>query len=188
MRWIIMIFMLLLAACTTTPPETQQVNLPAAPQGQPADPAEEAPAAPTAAAADLPEQAPYPIEPESALEAAPAAEEERAAAYPAPVQSMFDQETVTFPTDDGLTLVGTLAAPDTPSPWPMVILLHMLGGNRADYAAQIPRFTEAGYAVLALDMRGHGETGGENNWDLAANDLETVVGILFDQPETLGLE
>ena len=59
----------------------------------------------------------------------------------------------------------------------------ILSENRTDYDAQIPRFTEAGYAVLALDMRGHGDTGGENNWDLAASDLETVMGILIDQPE-----
>ncbi len=188
MRWIIMLFVLLLAACTPSPPETQQVNLPAAPQGQQADPAGEERTAPTAAPADAEEQeaaAPYPVAPESLVEAEPVVEGEGAAAYPAPEQSMLISGPVEFETDDGLVMVGTFAAPDTPDPWPMVILLHMLGGSRTDYDALIPRFTADGYAVLALDMRGHGETGGDKNWDLAARDLETVINILFDQPKIL---
>ena len=137
MRWIVAVFVisgLLLAACTTTPHETQQVVLPAAPQGgptepqgdpdEPIDPAERAPA-PTDAPAPAAE-GPYPAGPESALESDPA--------YPAPAaQSMFAANPVTFPADDGLMLVGTFTAPDTPAPWPTVILLHMLGGRRSDY-------------------------------------------------------
>ena len=90
---------------------------------------------------------------------------------------------MTFLADDGLELVGTFAAPDTRTPWPTVILLHMLGGQRTDYDAQIARFTAEGYAVLALDMRGHGATGGEVAWDLAAEDLRMVAETLLNQPE-----
>jgi len=76
---------------------------------------------------------------------------------------------------DGLNLVGTYYAPiDMPPPCPGVILLHMLGGDRSswdDYARQL---TSAGYAVFALDMRGHGETGGAVDWDLAENDIHQV--------------
>ena len=76
---------------------------------------------------------------------------------------------------DGLNLVGTYYAPiDIPPPWPGVILLHMLGRDRSswdDYARQL---TRAGYAVFALDMRGHGDTGGAMDWDLAENDIQQV--------------
>ena len=76
---------------------------------------------------------------------------------------------------DGLNLVGTYYAPiDIPPPWPGVILLHMLGRDRSswdDYARQL---TSAGYAVFALDMRGHGDTGGAVDWGLAGNDIQQV--------------
>jgi pimeloyl-ACP methyl ester carboxylesterase len=76
---------------------------------------------------------------------------------------------------DGLILVGTYYAPiEVPPPWPGVILLHMLGSDRSswdDYARQL---TSAGYAVFALDMRGHGDTGGAVDWNLAGNDIQQV--------------
>jgi dienelactone hydrolase len=104
-------------------------------------------------------------------------------AYPAPVQSIFAENPVIFVADDGLELVGTFSAPDAPSPWPTVILLHMLGGRRSDYDGQIARFTGEGYAVLALDMRGHGDTGGAADWDLVAGDLKMVAENLLNRPE-----
>lgn len=76
---------------------------------------------------------------------------------------------------DGVNLVGTFYSPgNIPPPWPGAILLHMLWGDRTswdDYARQL---ASAGYAVFALDMRGHGETGGAVNWDLAENDIQRV--------------
>ena len=76
---------------------------------------------------------------------------------------------------DGLYLVGTYYSPvDIPPPWPGVILLHMLFGDRTswdDYARQL---ASTGYAVFALDMRGHGETGGLVNWEFAENDIQQI--------------
>jgi pimeloyl-ACP methyl ester carboxylesterase len=50
----------------------------------------------------------------------------------------------------------------------------MLGSNRQVWAnngfSQL--LADSGYAVLALDMRGHGETGGSRDWDLAEEDLQ----------------
>jgi predicted acyl esterase len=67
---------------------------------------------------------------------------------------------------DGVSLASTLYTPDGPAPaggWPAVLLLHGLGGNR------VPMNTIAeqhlapyGYAVLTVDARGHGESGGQS--------------------------
>ncbi|MDE2810826.1 MAG: alpha/beta fold hydrolase [Gemmatimonadota bacterium] len=68
--------------------------------------------------------------------------------------------TVSFPSNDGVevsALFGTAADDELP----VVILLHDLGGNKADWLDRTGTYVallERGYAVLAIDMRGHGET------------------------------
>ena len=85
---------------------------------------------------------------------------------------------------DGLKLVGTLYTPgDTSSPWPGVILLHMLWGDRSSWEDFAIQLTDAGYAVLTVDMRGHGETGGEVDWELAVKDLQMVWSYLGARPD-----
>jgi len=67
-------------------------------------------------------------------------------------------------------------------PFPGVILLHMLGDNRKSWqsAGFEQALVEAGYAVLNLDMRGHGDTGGETDWKLAEEDLNTAWQYFVD--------
>ncbi|UCC51296.1 MAG: alpha/beta fold hydrolase [Anaerolineaceae bacterium] len=77
---------------------------------------------------------------------------------------------------DGLIQQSTLHTPDGIAPLPGVILLHMLGGDRQvweenGFAATL---AENGYAVLTVDMRGHGATGGSINWELVPEDLQRV--------------
>ena len=85
---------------------------------------------------------------------------------------------------DGLKLVGTLYTPgDSPSPWPVVILLHMMWGNRSSWEDFAIQLTDAGYAVFTVDMRGHGDTGGELDWELAGNDLQQVWNYLGARPD-----
>lgn len=85
---------------------------------------------------------------------------------------------------DGLKLVGTLYTPgDSPSPWPVVILLHMMWGDRSSWEDFAIQLTDAGYAVFTVDMRGHGDTGGELDWELAGNDLQQVWNYLGARPD-----
>ena len=86
--------------------------------------------------------------------------------------------------EDGLALVGDYYAPadealDAGAPG--VLLLHMLGSDRTAWADLIPPLQEAGYAVLAVDMRGHGQTGGRADWPLAEADVQTWLDWLRDQ-------
>jgi pimeloyl-ACP methyl ester carboxylesterase len=76
---------------------------------------------------------------------------------------------------DGLGVVGTFYAPaGTGSPWPGVILLHMLGSDRTAWDAFARQLSSAGYAAFAMDMRGHGDTGGARDFKQAADDLQRV--------------
>jgi predicted acyl esterase len=69
-----------------------------------------------------------------------------------------------LPMGDGVSLATTFYTPDDASPaggWPAVLLLHGLGGTRSsmnEVAEQF--FAPQGYAVLTVDARGHGESGG----------------------------
>ena len=89
---------------------------------------------------------------------------------------------VTIEAVDGLQIAGTFYPTQGDGRQPAVLLLHMLNSNRivwADFAAQL---NESGYSVLAVDMRGHGETGGVKDWELAADDLGRAWDFLAHQP------
>lgn len=64
---------------------------------------------------------------------------------------------VTFRTDDGVTIVGSLYVPARPGP--AVILLHALGRTREDWRSVATRLSDAGFVALAIDLRGHGASG-----------------------------
>ena len=85
-------------------------------------------------------------------------------------------EEMSVEASDGLMIRGTLLAPLTSGADPGVMLLHMLGDDRTVWGevGLAAELVAAGYAVLVIDMRGHGETGGAPDWTLAADDLGRV--------------
>jgi predicted acyl esterase len=75
--------------------------------------------------------------------------------------SAANQE-LTLQMDDGVDLAATLyepAAAPPPAGYPAIVLFHALGGKRQDVAAVAQRFVGP-FAVLAFDLRGHGQSGG----------------------------
>jgi len=66
-------------------------------------------------------------------------------------------EKVRFATSDGVNIVAEYVAPKDRAA-PVVMLLHMYRSDRTSWRPLIPKLHEAGFAVLALDMRGHGES------------------------------
>jgi pimeloyl-ACP methyl ester carboxylesterase len=85
-------------------------------------------------------------------------------------------EVMTITAADELPIQATLLTPLTSGVDPGVILLHMLGDDRTVWGevGLTADLVAAGYAVLAVDMRGHGKTGGAQDWALAADDLGRV--------------
>ena len=63
---------------------------------------------------------------------------------------------VTYQTEDGVRIVASWFVPrDAKSP-PVVVLLHEQDGTRAQWDPLVPVLVNAGYAVLAPDLRGFG--------------------------------
>ena len=81
---------------------------------------------------------------------------------------------VTIAGTDGLDLIGTFQTAGDSSPRPTVLLLHMLNSNRGVWEEFAATLNENGYNTLALDMRGHGDTGSGQEWTLAEQDLILV--------------
>lgn len=154
-----------LAACTPSPSATATTA--AAPTAIPAT----ATAAP-ATATSVPATAASTMEPVVATPTAPA-------------ESKPDviEEEVMIEAADGLTMVGTFYTSNASQAQPGVLLLHQLGSNRFSWRSWALEFAESGYALLAIDMRGHGRTGGARDWDAAADDLQRVWRYLSERPE-----
>ena len=77
----------------------------------------------------------------------------------------FSKQDLSIPTDDGVSIAATLYLPDgspPPGGWPAIVFLHGLGGNREQMNALAEGYGFVGqdYAVLTLDARGHGQSGG----------------------------
>lgn len=67
-------------------------------------------------------------------------------------------ERVVYQAEDGLRIIADFYAPLEGGPTPAVLLLHQFGGSRAQWADLIPDILQWGYAVLAPDLRGFGES------------------------------
>jgi alpha-beta hydrolase superfamily lysophospholipase len=73
------------------------------------------------------------------------------------------------PASETITLAADFYAAEDAAP--VIMLLHMLNSNRGAWEATIPDLRAAGYALLNIDMRGHGASGGEREWDGAIADV-----------------
>ena len=88
-------------------------------------------------------------------------------------------EEVAFEGTDGVPLSAWWAPPPGDGPQRAAVLVHGWGGNRSDEYIRrtAPLYREAGYGVLMLDLRGHGESGGERR-TLGYREIRDVRGAL----------
>ncbi|MBN2445294.1 MAG: alpha/beta fold hydrolase, partial [Phycisphaerae bacterium] len=71
----------------------------------------------------------------------------------------LEPRVVSFPAYDDYTLSADYYAPKSArEPAPVVILLHDCGADRTCWQPLIAPLYQAGFAVLALDLRGHGHS------------------------------
>ncbi|MBN2469969.1 MAG: alpha/beta fold hydrolase [Anaerolineae bacterium] len=81
---------------------------------------------------------------------------------------------------DGLRLQGMLFRAER-DPAPAALLLHQVDGRREDWLPLVTPLQQAGFTVLAVDLRGYGRTGSVANWTTARQDvldlLEYVRGL-----------
>ncbi len=86
-------------------------------------------------------------------------------------------------TEDGVRIKGTYYRPAAANA-PGIVLLHMLGRHREDWDAFARTLQDAGYAVLAIDLRGHGESEGQREWSKMTKDAAIAVDFVRSRSET----
>ncbi len=86
---------------------------------------------------------------------------------------------VAFEGTDGVPLSAWWVPPAGGGPQRAVVLIHGWGGSRSDeYVMRTaPLYAKWGYGVLMLDLRGHGESGGERR-TLGYREVHDVRGAL----------
>ncbi|MBE2223827.1 MAG: alpha/beta fold hydrolase [Anaerolineae bacterium] len=183
--FILFFSILLLGACTTTA-ETPAAVSDAAPEVQ-SEEETEVMAAETVVAETVVAATAVPTATQPAPTEAPTI-----APTPEPVETEepvilgeIVSEDIVVEAADGLELAATFYAADGLENAPAILLLHMLGSNRTiwETVGLVDELTAKGYAVLALDMRGHGETGNAQDWVLAEDDIQRVWHYFVDRPE-----
>ncbi len=90
---------------------------------------------------------------------------------------------ITFPSNDGVPISALFGAPTSAERIPTIILLHDLGGDKQEWLTTTDLFIELlkrDYAVVAVDMRGHGQTPlPDDRQVLLIEDLENGVLDVF---------
>jgi len=96
-----------------------------------------------------------------------------------PTLSPWVSQIVELTAQDGLSLKSSFyPATGTELPAPVLLLLHMAYSDRYAWHGFAQDAQEAGYAVLALDSRGHGGSAGEKVFDRAM-DLDIDAALLW---------
>jgi len=88
----------------------------------------------------------------------------------------------TFIAPDGAQLAVAYYPPIV-RPAPAVLLLHMLGRSKADWDSFACNLQKQGYAVMAMDLRGHGASTGPVDWTKADDDTLAAWQVLSSRPE-----
>ncbi|MFH1776299.1 MAG: alpha/beta fold hydrolase [Candidatus Omnitrophota bacterium] len=80
----------------------------------------------------------------------------------------YPVKTVEFSTSDSVIIKGTLYFHQDTNSRPAVMLFHMWQGSKEDWHAFAQKLQQEGYVVLAIDLRGHGQSnvqkGKDINW------------------------
>ncbi len=93
-------------------------------------------------------------------------------------QTQKPSNDIEFTTIDGVTIKGTFLEGNSNS---AVLLLHELGKDRTEYNAFVQKLNEKGFTTLAIDFRGHGESGLDykeftnDDWQGLLNDVDSAV-------------
>lgn len=69
-------------------------------------------------------------------------------------QTSVNKQSISFTTDDGFIIHGSYYEGSEKG----LILLHMLGKDKESWDGFIPTLSKLNYTVLAIDLRGHGES------------------------------
>lgn len=89
-------------------------------------------------------------------------------------------EPANFTTADGVEIVGDYYAPEGRAMAPAVVLLHQYRADRTSWKPLIPKLHEAGFAVLAIDLRGFGGSTKPDSMNLAKRATDRDPSLFAD--------
>jgi alpha-beta hydrolase superfamily lysophospholipase len=95
-----------------------------------------------------------------------------------------DARVVPLRAADGTPLAAALYEP-LHRPAPAVVLIHMLTRSKADWDGSAERLQHAGFVVLAVDLRGHGDSSGSSpagDLNVLVQDAQAAVAYLKSRP------
>jgi alpha-beta hydrolase superfamily lysophospholipase len=95
-----------------------------------------------------------------------------------------DNELIRFESE-GVPIIGSLFLPSIPAPVPAMIICHGAGEFKENYFELSEFLVAHGIAALAMDMRGHGQSGGERfHVNIASwiGDIRSAVDFLAKHP------
>src|SRR5262249_40153531 len=99
-----------------------------------------------------------------------------------PAPADIDRADLTFLGRDGLSLYAQRWRPRAGDPRAVVVIHHGLADHSDRYAPFAERLVHAGYAVWALDMRGHGRSAGArfqiDRIDDLLDDLDAFLALV----------
>ncbi len=105
-----------------------------------------------------------------------------AGAASTPLPTPAEPQPLVIAAPDGTSLSASFYPPLS-QPAPGVLLLHMLGGRKTDWDAFARVLQRQGFAALALDLRGHGQSGGAQDWTKAPGDVKAAWAAMTARPE-----
>lgn len=105
-----------------------------------------------------------------------------------PTQMDTSRAQVDLTTTDGISLKSTYYPPqNSTSPADALLLLHEAYQTSGSWDSFAEAAQERGYAVLALDLRGHGQSDGEKTFDASMdNDVDAALAWLNNSPDVNG--
>ncbi|MEO0526502.1 MAG: alpha/beta fold hydrolase [Bacteroidota bacterium] len=74
------------------------------------------------------------------------------------IWSAWSQETISFPSDDGLGITADFYNSENSDT--VILLFHQAGWSRGEYKEIAPKLTKMGYSCLAVDLRSGGKVNG----------------------------
>ena len=89
-------------------------------------------------------------------------------------EKMTMEENISFTTEDGIKIAATFYKAKNPNGI-SVILLHMRAKSRDDWEEFALKLNEAGFDALAIDFRGHGESGGTRVDQFSDQDYQDLI-------------